>query len=84
MLLSLQTATTGPRATTTEAPAPRACAQLQGSHHHKKAAHCDKEQPLLATTRESPRSNEDPEKPKSNENLLKKHKRKYIRNVGLF
>ena len=36
------------------------------SHRNEKAAHRKEEEPLLATTRESPRSNEGPTQPKIN------------------
>ena len=39
-------------------------------HGAAKAAHCNKEQPLLAATRESPRSNEDPMQPKKKKKII--------------
>ena len=44
-----------PRATTTEARAPRARA-VQRSHRSEKSVHRNEEQPTLAATRESPRA----------------------------
>ena len=56
-----------PRATTTEARAPRACAPQQENHRNEGHAHRNKEQPPLAATREKPaRSTKDPTQPKIN------------------